>query len=321
MATTEQSSSPQTVNRPSKPHWLVRLLFHPMLYLAVIIHGLVLVIPGGPEDELPPEVEEEQEIEITMLPAIIEPDPEIEVEVPPEEPLPPPPPPLPEPIAPPPEPIQEQEPSLIPELEPEPEPEPENEDEGEMGGEDGDEGGDEGEGEADGEQDGEGERDTFADVGQVADQIAAIVARINQSREPTIQIDSAIAPKFPNQYKQPDNYFADSSVSQDALFAPGIILATSVTGNSIPVNLDDISNADDFVEGELMGVLGETYQVDIVSTQLPQSRGVQVLDDYLLRLSDPNNPDNILFYLAIARMNGGSVTLFPWFPSSFLEEE
>jgi hypothetical protein len=110
---------------------ILRVIYHPMFYVSLLLHGLVFAIPGTPEPEVPPELdpEEEQSVEITMLDPIIEPEPEIELEEPDPEPPPtdePPPqaakPPAPEPVAPPeqqappPEPSPEEEP--LPEYDP-----------------------------------------------------------------------------------------------------------------------------------------------------------------------------------------------------------
>ncbi|MEB3357446.1 MAG: hypothetical protein VKK04_12030 [Synechococcales bacterium] len=112
--------------RRDRPMWL-RVLVHPMLYISLLVHGLVFAIPGSPEEEIPENIEEEEEIQITMLPAVVEPEPEIPVEELPAEPPPaaetlpqaavPPP-------QPPPQPAPQQQQAPPPE---EPEPEPEEE--------------------------------------------------------------------------------------------------------------------------------------------------------------------------------------------------
>lgn len=122
------SKPKQTQSKPQihrRPLWL-RVLYHPMVYVSLLLHGLIFAIPGNPEPEIPPELEEEeQDIQITMLPPVIEPEPEIDLEELPEpepEPTPPPPQavtqpqPAPEPVAPP----QEQAPPATPEPEPPP---------------------------------------------------------------------------------------------------------------------------------------------------------------------------------------------------------
>ncbi|MGJ3246354.1 MAG: hypothetical protein ACFE0I_09805 [Elainellaceae cyanobacterium] len=56
-----------------------QLLVHPMLYVSLLLHGVVLAIPGSPEPEVEPdELEEEQEIDITSLSPIVKPLPEPE---------------------------------------------------------------------------------------------------------------------------------------------------------------------------------------------------------------------------------------------------
>ncbi len=71
---------------------ILRIIYHPLFYTSVLLHGLLLAIPGTPEPEIPPELEEEpQEVQITMLPPIVEPEPEIILEEPEPEPTPPPP--------------------------------------------------------------------------------------------------------------------------------------------------------------------------------------------------------------------------------------
>ncbi|MGF1497058.1 MAG: hypothetical protein ACFB8W_09590, partial [Elainellaceae cyanobacterium] len=83
-----------------RPIWL-KILVHPMLYVSLLLHGVILAIPGSPEEEIPEDLEEEEEIQITMLPAIVEPEPEIPVEELPAAPPPPGPPPPPAPPRPP----------------------------------------------------------------------------------------------------------------------------------------------------------------------------------------------------------------------------
>lgn len=54
-----------------------------MFYTSLLLHGLIFAIPGTPEPEIPPELDEEnQEVQITMLPPIVEPEPEIILEEP-----------------------------------------------------------------------------------------------------------------------------------------------------------------------------------------------------------------------------------------------
>ncbi|MEM9447608.1 MAG: hypothetical protein AAGA75_03640 [Cyanobacteria bacterium P01_E01_bin.6] len=84
-----------------------------MLYASLLLHGLIIAIPGTPEPEIPPELEmEEQDVQITMLEPIIEPEPEIVLEEP--EPIPEPPSPVIQPATPPPVVQQEQAPQPDP---------------------------------------------------------------------------------------------------------------------------------------------------------------------------------------------------------------
>ncbi|MGB3612948.1 MAG: hypothetical protein WBA10_04075 [Elainellaceae cyanobacterium] len=103
-----------------------RVLFHPMLYASVLLHGLFFAIPGSSEEEIPEELEE-QEIEITMLSPIVEAEPELEpmpLEPPQQAATPQPQPaPAPQQQAPPPKPAPEPEqPEAPPAAEPEPAP-------------------------------------------------------------------------------------------------------------------------------------------------------------------------------------------------------
>ena len=125
---------------PKRP-LLFRLLFHPMFYIAILVHGGLLAIPGQPEEDVIVEEEVEveesdtEEITLTLLPAA-EPEPIPEPEsVPESEPVPaaePVPQPVqqqvPPPVVPEPEPLPEpgSTPESEPELDPEPEPEPES---------------------------------------------------------------------------------------------------------------------------------------------------------------------------------------------------
>lgn len=104
---------------------ILRVIYHPMFYTSLLLHGLIFAIPGSPEPEIPPELEEEdQEVQITMLPPIIEPEPEIILEEPEPEPEPEPIPELPAPPVQQPEPVAPPQQAPPPQPEPEPEPEP-----------------------------------------------------------------------------------------------------------------------------------------------------------------------------------------------------
>lgn len=113
--------------------WLRKLLFHPMLYLSVLLHGLVFAIPGNPNPEEPEEEEvvEEEEAMVSLFAPAEEAAPEPPAD---EESEPPPPEPEPEP-----EPAPQPEPTPVSDPTPEPQatapaepaPAPEDEPEGE----------------------------------------------------------------------------------------------------------------------------------------------------------------------------------------------
>lgn len=67
------------------------LFYRPMLFLSLVVHGLVLAIPGQPEPEVVSEPEPEEEIQVSMLPQTAEPPPEPVAAEPPPTPTPPPP--------------------------------------------------------------------------------------------------------------------------------------------------------------------------------------------------------------------------------------
>ncbi|MGF1515989.1 MAG: hypothetical protein ACFB5Z_20150 [Elainellaceae cyanobacterium] len=73
-----------TQPQAQRPLWR-KILFHPMLYMSIVLHGLFFAIPGASEEEMPEELEEEQEIEITMLSPIVEAEPEPTPPVPPPQ--------------------------------------------------------------------------------------------------------------------------------------------------------------------------------------------------------------------------------------------
>jgi len=130
----EQEPIPGSTTRLSKARSLFKkVLFYPMLYVAILVHGALLAIPGGPEEVELPE-DEEEEISITILPTS-DAGPELFAEDVPDEPEPEPEPDSPEPPpkidpptpptpAPAPPPVQEQAPPPTPPTEPEPPAEP-----------------------------------------------------------------------------------------------------------------------------------------------------------------------------------------------------
>lgn len=290
--------SSSTLNQKKRP-LLVRFLFHPMLYVALLAHGALLAIPGGPEEEVPPEVEEIEEITITMLPAIVEPDPEIPVE---ELPVEPPPAPAPEAVPPPAEPIQQQEQLSIEPAEPEAVEDPVDED-ADAEDEDSD------------DEDGSGDEapvDTSADLSQVANLIDGIVVQINNTRESTLQIEPTDAPTRTNFYRNPENYFVDAE-SKSGEFKPGILQNTE--NARLLVNLDD-TNADE-LSLQVQNFLSVVFDVADVSDRLPNyNANLTSKNDVLLALS-AKGETTVRIYLALAKMKGNSATVIPWASDSF----
>lgn len=285
-------------SRTQKRPLLMRLLFHPMFYLAILAHGLLLAVPGGPEEEVPPEIEAEiEEIEITMLPAIVEPDPEIPVEeLPPE----PPPAPVPDPVPPPAEPIPQQEPLVVESSEPEVEEEPEVDetDESEEDNEDGD-----------GDQQ---PVNTSADLSQVANLVDGIVVQINQTREPTLQIEATDAPTRTNFYRNPENYFVDAE-SKSGEFKPGILQNTE--NARLLVSLDD-TNAEE-LSLQVQNFLGVVFDVADVSEKLPAHNESRPSNNDILLALSAKGETTVRLYLALARMKGNSAVVIPWASDSF----
>lgn len=292
--------SSSTLNQKKRP-LLVRFLFHPMLYVALLAHGALLAIPGGPEEEVPPEVEEIEEITITMLPAIVEPDPEIPVE---ELPVEPPPAPAPEAVPPPAEPIPQQEQLSIEPAEPEAVEDPVDED-ADAEDEDSD------------DEDGSGDEapvDTSADLSQVANLIDGIVVQINNTRESTLQIEPTDAPTRTNFYRNPENYFVDAE-SKSGEFKPGILQNTE--NARLLVNLDD-TNADE-LSLQVQNFLSVVFDVADVSDRLPNyNANLTSKNDVLLALS-AKGETTVRIYLALAKMKGNSATVIPWASDSFPE--
>ena len=289
-------------NKKKQSPLLVRLLFHPMLYIAILVHAALLAIPGGPEEELPPEVEEDQEIEITMLPAIIEPDPEVDVELIEEEA-----PPTPEPLPPPPapEPIQEQE-QLVVEEEPEEESEePAEEDSGEELKE-------ESEDEA-----GEQPTATTGDLSAIDTVIRALVQDINRTREETRQVEPSDATTTPRDYRKPANYFVDAEIKRNAEFKDGILQNDETS--RVLVRIDDIDA--DTLFPQLKALIEQNgFVAEDVSERLSEyNPNSPSRNDFLLALK-PSADDPVSFYLALAKMRGQSVTIIPWSSTSFQEE-
>ena len=288
-----------------------------MLYIALLAHGALLAIPGGPEEEVPPEIEEIEEITINMLPAIVEPDPENPVEeLPPELP----PAPIEESVPPPPEPIPQQEqlavePTVVEETTP-PKEEAEEEDtpeEEEVEAKDAEEEDtpedEEFEEESSGDQ---APVDTSADLSQVANLINGIVVQINNTREATLQIEPTDAPNRTNFYRNPENYFVDAE-SKAGEFKPGILQNTE--NARLLVNLDD-TNADE-LSLQVQNFLSVVFDVTDVSEKLPNyNADLTSKNDVLLALS-AKGETTVRLYLSLAKMKGNSATVIPWTSDSF----
>lgn len=289
-----------------------------MLYIALLAHGALLAIPGGPEEDVPPEIEEIEEITINMLPAIVEPDPEIPVEeLSPERP----PAPIEESVPPPPETIPQQEQLAVetplleetmpPKEESEEEDTPEKE---EVEAKEAEEE-DTPEDEEIIEEESSGDKapvDTSADLSQVANLINGIVVQINNTREATLQIEPTDAPTRTNFYRNPENYFVDAE-SKSGEFKPGILQNTE--NARLLVNLDD-TNADE-LSLQVQNFLSVVFDVTDVSEKLPNyNANLTSKNDVLLALS-AKGETTVRLYLSLAKMKGNSATVIPWTSDSF----
>lgn len=262
-----------------------------MLYVAVLAHGALLAIPGGPEEEVPPEIEEIEEIDITMLAAIVEPVAELEVEeLPPD----PPPAPEPDPIPPPAETLPQPEPAPIQEADPVVDVETSTEE------------GDSEDGEAGAEGEGpEAPVTTTESLDNLVSVINTIIGAINREREATTQIELSAANNA-ILYSHPGHYFVDPAKKFDSEYKDAIISHQRGEELYVPAVLSNI-DPDDFYASVSQAIQGAGVGVEDVSNKLSEyNPDDPSRNDILVAIK---KDDAVIYYLALARPKAGKTTI------------